>query len=375
MNILSSSILSGVVLASTLFAPLAAFAQNGQVQAQANGRVYTGVVSNIQDGNLTLRLSNHDELKVRADEAKLIRRFGADMKLTDVQVNDEVRIQGKTQEDVFVAKHLQDLSLQARNGVFVGTVASVDAAGKTLVLNSRARGSQTIYVNADTKIIKDDHPVAFLDLVAGETVRVTGVWDRTNQNVTATRIEITTPFAKMHIAGVVKEHASAGVLTVLSDTNGLFTVEIQNALLVSRDFERTHQKMVGVGDRVDVWGRAHRGSVTVRAYFVHDMTAVPSERHVLTLSDNHATIQMHVGDRVMLRLGQGYLWTSSSSDASVLARVNENTSSTQGTYEAKAAGQAELTATGDPRCRLSAPACMIPSLLFQAHVDVVVNES
>ena len=99
--------------------------------------------------------------------------------------------------------------------------------------------------------------------------------------------------------------------------------------------------------------------------------ATPTTRTV-ALSDNGATLTMHVGDRFVLMLGESYNWNVQVADQSVVSRVVNIATirGSQGVYQARSAGETDLTATGDPACRQSTPACAIASLLFRVHLIV-----
>lgn len=93
----------------------------------------------------------------------------------------------------------------------------------------------------------------------------------------------------------------------------------------------------------------------------------------VTLEDNGKTFNLKVGDSFLLNLGiDTYDWT--------VTVDNENTmhmkmgvmviKGAQGIYDALAPGTAVLSATGDPHCRQSKPACGAPSILFTITVIV-----
>ena len=92
----------------------------------------------------------------------------------------------------------------------------------------------------------------------------------------------------------------------------------------------------------------------------------------ITLADNGRTIDLAVGDRVLLQLGDAYIWTVQIADPAVLSRVVNITvvNGAQGVYEAKQPGTTTLTAAGDPACRQVQPPCAQPSRLFRVQVRV-----
>lgn len=92
----------------------------------------------------------------------------------------------------------------------------------------------------------------------------------------------------------------------------------------------------------------------------------------VTLADQGRTIQMHVGQRFLLKLGEEYEWTVTVTDPSVLSRVMNIAvvRGAQGVYQAVKTGQASLVASGDPRCRQLQPPCELPSRFFQVQIVV-----
>jgi hypothetical protein len=91
------------------------------------------------------------------------------------------------------------------------------------------------------------------------------------------------------------------------------------------------------------------------------------------LDDNGKTFNLKVGDSFLLNLGiDTYDWTVTVDNESVL-RMKMGVmviKGAQGIYDALAPGTAILSATGDPHCRQSKPACGAPSILFTITVIV-----
>lgn len=92
----------------------------------------------------------------------------------------------------------------------------------------------------------------------------------------------------------------------------------------------------------------------------------------VTLADQDQTIKLKVGQRFLLNLGSDYDWNPVVENQAVVSRVVGILviRGAQGIYEAKSAGQTQLTATGDPACLKSKPACAMPSRLFQITIVV-----
>lgn len=98
----------------------------------------------------------------------------------------------------------------------------------------------------------------------------------------------------------------------------------------------------------------------------------PSQTRSVTLADNGQTIQLHTGERFLLNIGPGYIWTVNVADSSIISRVVNVLviQGAQGIYEAKQPGTTTLTATGDPPCRQANPPCGVPSRIFRVQITV-----
>jgi hypothetical protein len=101
-------------------------------------------------------------------------------------------------------------------------------------------------------------------------------------------------------------------------------------------------------------------------------TPPPADSLTVTLDDQGRTITLPVGDSFLLKLGEDYNWDISISDQAVLSRVMGIAviRGAQGIYEAHQPGTVTLSATGDPQCRQSQPACALPSLQFSVTIMV-----
>ncbi len=96
---------------------------------------------------------------------------------------------------------------------------------------------------------------------------------------------------------------------------------------------------------------------------------------VVTLADDGATINMQVGQRFLLQLGEEYDWNVIPADQSVLSRVIGITviRGAQGIYEARQAGTTTLTASGMPTCLNGKPGCTPSTTERQFKITVVVK--
>jgi len=122
-------------------------------------------------------------------------------------------------------------------------------------------------------------------------------------------------------------------------------------------------------------------AVAVESSQLQDITPVviePSEGNIipesgLTMDDNGKSFNMNVGDSVLLNLGtDDYDWQVTIDNQDVL-RMKMGVmviKGAQGIYDAMTPGTAILSASGDPLCRQSRPACAMPSIGFSVTIVV-----
>ena len=94
---------------------------------------------------------------------------------------------------------------------------------------------------------------------------------------------------------------------------------------------------------------------------------------VVTVADQGATIQLVVGQQLLLELGSAYDWSSVTvSQPQVLAPGPGGTlpAGAQARYVGARSGTSTLQATGDPTCRKVTPPCGAPSILFSVTIVV-----
>jgi hypothetical protein len=92
----------------------------------------------------------------------------------------------------------------------------------------------------------------------------------------------------------------------------------------------------------------------------------------ITLADDGKTITLQIDQAFLLDLGEGYDWTVTIADQSIVSReIGVLTiRGSQGLFKAHKPGRTTLTATGDPTCLKSQPPCAMPSKVFQLTIVV-----
>lgn len=96
------------------------------------------------------------------------------------------------------------------------------------------------------------------------------------------------------------------------------------------------------------------------------------QAQIVILADDGRTIRLHIGESFLLKLGEGYDWTVTIADQTIVSRVMNVmvVRGAQGLYEARRPGQTTLMGTGDPLCRRAQPPCAMPSRLFRLQIVV-----
>lgn len=111
---------------------------------------------------------------------KLRRRFWGKASLSEMSAGDTVNVWGSIADEgqtIINARLVRNTSIQKRNGVFIGEVTSLTPDG--WVMKTAARGDQTVELESNTKFTdRGGRVIKQGDVVAGNRVRVRGMWDR-----------------------------------------------------------------------------------------------------------------------------------------------------------------------------------------------------
>ncbi len=271
----------GSLLVLTMLVPASGFAKtsslaiNAKVKAAVRQDVkkvstdvqvsLMGKVTALSGTTITVLGNNGSSYAIDASAAKLVRRYGGTMTVSDIQFNDQIFVQGTLVGTSIKAKSIEDFSLQVRNGTFSGTVQSV--SGNSFVLKSQNRGTQTVLTSASTKFLKNGSAASLVDVVVGATVSVEGIWNNTNSNITANKVRVTVKQEQVRLNGMVS--AMSGTTLTLSGTDGkTYTVNVAGAVLATSSYYGKEWTNLKVGDRVQVWGKMMMGSTQVSSSMV-----------------------------------------------------------------------------------------------------------
>ncbi len=231
---------------------------------------WTGKVTQIQGSMLSV-LSSTTTYNVDASSAKLVRRFGGDMSLSEIQTGDTLSIFGTLTASTtnIKATLIRDESLQARNGTFEGVITSVSSS--SFVLQTKGRSAQTINVTSSTVLKKQGVSITLADLTPSTTVHVSGVWDRTNSNVTAKTV--TVKIHSVDVMGTVSA-INGNMLTITKiDKNNAtttFSVDVSKAKFTRKNDGTATLADVQVGHKVRIIGARVTGTNNIIARIVRD---------------------------------------------------------------------------------------------------------
>lgn len=249
--------------------PAVAFAQSKNA---AKAHTWNGSVTSVSGASIMLAAKNGTAYTVDATNAKLIRKFGAAISLSDIQNGDQLQVRGtvaSTTPAVITATSVRDMSLQARNGMFTGTVQSVGSASFTL--QSRARGTQTINFDGATVFKKNNQSATAADLASGQIVAVSGVWDRTSSNVAAKTVRIIIKTSRVSFSGTLSG-ISGGTLTVAANNGTTYAVDAASAKIYNKANKKIGLADLAQSDNVMVTGTSQASSTSVTATKVRDLS-------------------------------------------------------------------------------------------------------
>jgi hypothetical protein len=130
---------------------------------------------------------------INTKDAKIVRQSWGSSNINEFSVGDVVNVHGYldvSNSFIVHAKTVRNVSIQLKQGVFKGTVESVNTSSSSFVLKTEEKGSQTVNVTADTKITKGTTTATFADIQVGTKLLVRGVWNKTLAKIQAILIDI-----------------------------------------------------------------------------------------------------------------------------------------------------------------------------------------
>ncbi len=117
---------------------------------------------------------------VATDGTVIIGRFDELETLADIHVGDKIRVRGTFTNDAdtaVTAQVIRDLTSNHMHKTVLGTLKAVTGE-KTFTFKIRHKGVVSAILANNAKLIdRRERPISLGDLKAGDTIRITGVWD------------------------------------------------------------------------------------------------------------------------------------------------------------------------------------------------------
>ena len=114
------------------------------------------------------------------------RHYWGKSSLDEYSVGNKVNVRGKFTDEAkttILARMIRNLSIMKRHGVFHGDVTAKNS--DNFVIDSKQRGSQTVFFTGTTKFVKrNETAMVYADLQVGHRVRVKGLWDKSLNEIT-----------------------------------------------------------------------------------------------------------------------------------------------------------------------------------------------
>ncbi len=200
----------------------------------------------------------------------LVRKFNGPSSLEEFGLLDDLKVRGTLDGTTITATHIKNYSIQRKGGEFWGTILSIDATAKSFVMKPKERSQQTVKTDVDTEIFQGNRAGEFTDLAVGQSVKVIGLWRKSQSIVEADRVNIKLTEIEGTVAAV---DCTAKTLTV----NRKYKGEVQSWAVTLTDQTVIRDKEldpiacadIKVNDRVSVRG-LKSGTTSLTALQVHD---------------------------------------------------------------------------------------------------------
>lgn len=237
----------GILLSVTVFSVVPAFAKQGADDKFENGRKITANISSAsdekinrsvasvinddrvaspQDSKFTVSVKQDGTVKIQGKvvasptavatanrisvqswfgvytvdttNAKVIRRYGGQGTISDIQIGDMIVFDGKANQNdmTITATVIRDLSAWTKDVNWVGDISNIDQTSRSFTFTipsspnmDRKPITLKVIVNSDAKVRVGNSEVPFTSLVNGMRARVYGLYNANTQSITARRVD------------------------------------------------------------------------------------------------------------------------------------------------------------------------------------------
>lgn len=274
--------ISLVTLLMTFF-PLASFAKADTAAGQTT---VTGLLATMSGVNapatITITAGATTYTVEVGTDTKVVRRFNGTSDLGEFLIGDTLQVKGKLSDaaaNIITATWIKDLSVQRAGGTFHGSIVTLDCANTKFTYLPDKRIQQTVYLSANTKIIRGGEKVTCADLKNGERAIVIGLWRQTEKRIDADRVIVMMKTLSGTITKI--EMTNGGLpatLTVLLKNTQTWTVNITSATKLFRRYMGTATiDEFAVGDTIEARGTQGTGNV-LNAKVVRDHSIIIKNR-------------------------------------------------------------------------------------------------
>ena len=165
----------------------------------------------------------------------------------------EMKIRGETEARTFLGRATSEV----KDGSFLLVVRGLDL--------------KTVFVSSSTIYLKNGNTTASSDVKFGTLVRVSGMWNRLNDTITANTVEILEGTEHVILRGRITGN-TGGIITISINGNGSFSVDTSRAKLVRSTGGRIKASDLKIGHTVEVKGNHATDSLFVSADAIKDLS-------------------------------------------------------------------------------------------------------
>jgi len=233
-------------------------------------KTLTGVIKGFNGSQIIFQATSAAKYSAEVGSAQLTRKNGVAMQLSEFLIGDKIEVTGTLWADNSVsATSVRDLSLYTHIGTFSGKISAINTTNASFTMDSKTYGSQTIHTTNFTSYTKNGSGAAFNNLILGMTASVKGVWDRSNQNITAMAVSGTYRLIDIYFTGTLTMKSNNS-LTVVGNGNVIYGVDVSGATLQNKNGKTAQFWQYTPGDVLRVWGKHISGSVAITGTLIKD---------------------------------------------------------------------------------------------------------
>ena len=262
-HVIKTAFLVIFILATS--SPLARAAAGGE-------KTVSGIVTSLGESQISFKSTSGAYYTANIALAKLIRKYGADMEVSDIIVGDKIQATGRVWADNSItASSVRDMSLYVHTGSFSGKIISTSPATNSFIMQSRQWGTQTVHSNDYTIFKINGSPAILADLRPDMNILVKGNWDRTRAELAAQQALASVRLINIDVTGNLVLRGDTA-LTIVSN-NVIYGIDIAKAKLQSKNGTvLSSSSQFNMSDNLRVHGKHISGSVGIIAETVKDLS-------------------------------------------------------------------------------------------------------